>query len=431
MPYAPGITYRGDVYLNQGLRDAQAAIGGMLRGMMAEKQQREEMIGGLSAPPVNEMQPAQGFPGGSLEGPGEGTGEGGADEAMKKAAKATDAYRTLAATEYGLDPNYLKTLGTGELRGLVLRESMTRQRRKDALEELRINAEAARDAAMQRHYGTLDRQSQIALDQIEASKRFYKRVPELMQPRPLPPGYSGPPTPGLNREAAIWQGLSESGWAPAAADLDNLIIASQRSEQSGGGPVGSFTQAPGRKDYLVFWNSPKTTTLVPTKQGPMEPQEVLIGGQPSGWAQFPDGTYRRLPQTKDKIDAAAFDKDGDGILSQAEFNAALSGMAMGKQFGVYPGMKVGKGETAAPAPAAPPPPAPTAPPGTPQNPYRPVTRGDFDALPPGALFIDPASGQIRVKTMRAMQPMQPVPQLQSPILNLQPSNAPPAYGPAR
>lgn len=113
---------------------------------------------------------------------------------------------------------------------------------------------------------------------------------------------------------------------------------------------GAFTEDPvtGSR-FFAFGRSVLPSGVNPKVKGenPTQPQEIKLNGASTGWALFPDGRYRQLPKGEDKINAAQFDSDGDGVLSQAEWVQAVQAEKFG---GVYPGMRVGPGATKQPTP---------------------------------------------------------------------------------
>ena len=132
--------------------------------------------------------------------------------------------------------------------------------------------------------------------------------------------------------------------SPQGSELLNALA---RVQPRGGNEIpvselGVPRPMPGREDIVFVPTSTGGGQVLPKPgtAGTGKPQEAFIGDKSTGWALFPDGKYRRLPNKKDNINAADFDFDGDGEISPAEFGQAVLAEKLG---GVYPGMKVGKG----------------------------------------------------------------------------------------
>lgn len=158
--YNPGVTYQGGQFLAQGI--GQAAHG-LADGLMRYSQMQEErktLLNQLAPPPtVNSPegvpeQPVDWTGLGRMEGPNEGTGEGDATEAMKKAAKVTQALRTIGEHAYGYSRDQLSTMSLGELSGLAKKHVEDENRREKeqamALNLARFNQEAEHQSAMEK-----------------------------------------------------------------------------------------------------------------------------------------------------------------------------------------------------------------------------------------------------------------------------------------
>jgi hypothetical protein len=142
--------------------------------------------------------------------------------------------------------------------------------------------------------------------------------------------------------------------APGGLSPDHLAQMLRYSGSAAGGQPGEFVQDPvtGQR-FFGRGNTTLPSGIDPSKAGTpggQPAEEMLSNGKGSGWARFPDGKYRRLPNTKDTLDAAKYDTDGDGILSQQEFVNALMGEKAG---GLAPGMRVAPGSGGKAAPSAP------------------------------------------------------------------------------
>lgn len=111
-------------------------------------------------------------------------------------------------------------------------------------------------------------------------------------------------------------------------DSDRGLTPGQRVDLGG----GKYGIANSRSSIQIF-DEPTQPVSEPT-------EVVLPDGRSSGWALFPDGDYRRLPEKPDTIDAAQFDTDNDGVLSIDEWRNALVAQRHG---GLAPGMRVGSG----------------------------------------------------------------------------------------
>lgn len=110
---------------------------------------------------------------------------------------------------------------------------------------------------------------------------------------------------------------------------------------------GATVAIPGRPDLTGVVVSPNgSISVMPMKERknlPEKPEEQFLpDGTSTGWILFPDGTHRRKPNGKDVVDAARFDTDGDGILSQQEWTQS---MLADKTGGLFPGMKTGGGKS--------------------------------------------------------------------------------------
>ena len=104
------------------------ALMSMLGDQKAERTERDSLIeryGGKAGQEGVPSAPIYGQIGGdygSMEGPNEGTGEGGATDEMKAQAKSAKAFRDLGQHLYGYSREELSTKSLGELRGLARKE---------------------------------------------------------------------------------------------------------------------------------------------------------------------------------------------------------------------------------------------------------------------------------------------------------------------
>lgn len=160
--YNPGINYRGGDLIAAGMGDLGRSIGGIFaqRGQqVAEADMIRTALGGARQPALLPGQEAAAAPttpfgmadnAGQMEGPNEGTGEGGATEEMKAQAKVAKAMREMGQHGYGLPRERLDTMSLAELRGLMRQEERRVMGQEMALKQLaaqqaqqRIEQEAA------------------------------------------------------------------------------------------------------------------------------------------------------------------------------------------------------------------------------------------------------------------------------------------------
>lgn len=160
--YNPGINYRGGDLIAAGMGDLGRSIGGLFaqRGQqVAEADMIRTALGGARQPALLPGQEAAAAPttpfgmadnAGAMEGPNEGTGEGGATEEMKAQAKVAKAMREMGQHGYGLPRERLDTMSLAELRGLMRQEERKVMGQEMALKQLaaqqaqqRIEQEAA------------------------------------------------------------------------------------------------------------------------------------------------------------------------------------------------------------------------------------------------------------------------------------------------
>ena len=125
MPYNPGIQARP---FHADMSGWGRALMSMLGDQKAERTERDSLIeryGGKAGQEGVPSAPIYGQIGGdygSMEGPYEGTGEGGATDEMKAQAKSAKAFRDLGEHLYGYSREELSTKSLGELRGLARKE---------------------------------------------------------------------------------------------------------------------------------------------------------------------------------------------------------------------------------------------------------------------------------------------------------------------
>jgi hypothetical protein len=131
MPYRPGIQDRSGEILGAGIANGIGGFSNVLNGLAGrydqDRQQKEELmalLGGSGTESDPGMADLSMF--GVPEGASEGTGEGNAtqEDKVAAAAKVTKAMRTLAEHGYGMDKNMLETMSTAELRGVLRKQEM-------------------------------------------------------------------------------------------------------------------------------------------------------------------------------------------------------------------------------------------------------------------------------------------------------------------
>lgn len=228
----------------------------------------------------------------------------------------------------------------GELEGQALKSYQARQQAQDRLNSLH---------------------AELFGQQVEAAKRAAendKHLPEFMDKwsnlitphlEAPPSGEEGPSNliPGMSGAEAIGRAAKESGYVPnLRGAIDDMI----RKRIDAGSEDGTFTEDPVTGErFFQRGNNTLKSGINPAKKSanPQVPQEIQIGGKPSGWALFPDGHYRRTGQNKSPIDVAAFDTDGDGVISVEEWKNAMLSHSTG---GIFPGQTVpGRSNQAKPA----------------------------------------------------------------------------------
>lgn len=162
MPYNPGIQARP---FHADMSGWGRALMSMLGDQKAERTERDSLIeryGGKAGQEGVPSAPIYGQIGGdygSMEGPNEGTGEGGATDEMKAQAKSAKAFRDLGQHLYGYSREELSTKSLGELRGLARKEesaivqrekTQARQDRLAQFAEVQKQHQIANDAAWTR-----------------------------------------------------------------------------------------------------------------------------------------------------------------------------------------------------------------------------------------------------------------------------------------
>ena len=162
MPYNPGIQARP---FHADMSGWGRALMSMLGDQKAERTERDSLIeryGGKAGQEGVPSAPIYGQIGGdygSMEGPNEGTGEGGATDEMKAQAKSAKAFRDLGEHLYGYSREELSTKSLGELRGLARKEesaivqqekTQARQDRLAQFAEVQKQHQIANDAAWTR-----------------------------------------------------------------------------------------------------------------------------------------------------------------------------------------------------------------------------------------------------------------------------------------
>lgn len=220
MPYNPAVGYVPPNFRpDTGLMSLLMAVQDRRRQEAMEKQSLETMLGGSGRTQFNPAMGDSWAAPGAPEGPEEGTGEGQADETMKRHAKLADALRATNAIEFGYNPDFLKTQGLAQLRGLRdrarLEQVMEEQRLRHMETQLNIeNAMAGRDLQRQ--------QFQNVVAQQQGQRDFLRAFTDLRRPSVPPPGHVGPPAPGLPAEEAFDRALAESKAALPPATIDDL-----------------------------------------------------------------------------------------------------------------------------------------------------------------------------------------------------------------
>lgn len=150
MPYNPGITYQGGEYIARGISQGGGAFADAVKDGLRRYADENRLINmyqtELAGPPIPRSRRGDETANlpttsgdmtlnlGTMEGPNEGTGEGDATGAMKKAAQLTKAMRTVNEHGYGYSRDQVEAMGLGQLMGLARHEERKIAQRKEAFE---------------------------------------------------------------------------------------------------------------------------------------------------------------------------------------------------------------------------------------------------------------------------------------------------------
>lgn len=278
------------------------ALMSMLGDQKAERTERDSLIeryGGKAGQEGVPSAPIYGQIGGdygSMEGPNEGTGEGGATDEMKAQAKSAKAFRDLGQHLYGYSREELSTKSLGELRGLARKEESAivqqekTQARQDRLAQFAevqkqhqiVNDQNwARDmsAAGQRvsdniwrmgqdvradahlslaERGYTDQQARFGRVEAErgADRNAYRSMLQFGQP--MQPGEEGP-MPSMQFNAA--RAMQQTGGNIQPEDIAALEKMGRISR------VGTMTDIAGDPSGKFLWQADTAGYRVPTGQG--------------------------------------------------------------------------------------------------------------------------------------------------------------------
>lgn len=161
-----------------------------------------------------------------------------------------------------------------------------------------------------------------------------------------------PVMPKLTPETVMRLAAMSGALTPElAADLSQFAVKADGRHQFTADQMGRPTEVPGIPGKFFVPTSTGGGQLVDTgapATGAWQ-EQFLPDGRPTGWAIASDGNMRRLRDKRDDVGAEQYDVDGDGIISQEEFQAAVVAEKFG---GVWPGQRVGGTKPSATAPPA-------------------------------------------------------------------------------
>jgi len=299
MPYNPGIQARP---FHADMSGWGRALMSMLGDQKAERTERDSLIeryGGKAGQEGVPSAPIYGQIGGdygSMEGPYEGTGEGGATDEMKAQAKSAKAFRDLGEHLYGYSREELSTKSLGELRGLARKEESAivqqekTQARQDRLAQFAevqkqhqiVNdqnwardmsaagqqvsenirrmgqdnrADAQAKLAAQIHADTVARFGRVEAER-GADRNAYRSMLQFGQP--MQPGEEGP-MPSMQFNAA--RAMQQTGGNIQPEDIAALEKMGRSSR------VGTMTDIAGDPSGKFLWQADNAGYRVPTGQG--------------------------------------------------------------------------------------------------------------------------------------------------------------------
>lgn len=385
MPYNPGVVDRSGEYMAQGISQLGGTLGQVIQLLGQQRDQAEELrtqMGGPAGQSGTEMNPGQmdlsmfGVP----EGPGEGTGEGGAtqEDKVASAAKVAKALRTLGEHGYGYDRNMLETMGLPELRGLARRSEMEEMRKEQQTnQQLKL-------AEVQRVLGQVAAQDD-ASKQRKALGQFWNQLNGARPSRASVTGrvgMDGERIAGADGQpggpvsmAQVLQALDSSGYSPKPEEVDGFVKVLQGMGGTGPAQIDQVDLPFGHKGVVVR-GSKDLKVLTDLSEEPVEVRPGVFRDARGNLRQFKektsaDGSLLPVldPLTKEPLKGFGMDATG----KVHDFRSEVE-----KKVGELGGKAV----------------APKTPAALEQGPARPMTQGEFEALPKGAMYINPKDGKL-------------------------------------
>ena len=294
MPYNPGIQARP---FHADMSGWGRALMSMLGDQKAERTERDSLIeryGGKAGQEGVPSAPIYGQIGGdygSMEGPNEGTTEGGATDEMKAQAKSAKAFRDLGQHLYGYSREELSTKSLGELRGLARKEeSAIVQQEKTQARQDRL----AQFAEVQKQHQIVNDQN-WARDMSAAGQRVSDNIWRMGQDNLANKRLSMDEQNSANLQEARRAKLeSDTLMAGNLANFQRLAGEPTGPSRMGGDAAAALLSQPGTRlpDFSRY--GPQDTQL--TRQ-PLSLDRVLELGTQTGAAFHPDfKDYAKLYQ---------------------------------------------------------------------------------------------------------------------------------------
>lgn len=252
--------------------------------------------------------------------------EGLAEERDRRGKEASQLRGLMKTIDPDNSPDY-DAMGLDDLRERASSVAASRQKNQDKI----LSHQAGQIDARQNFLGALSQQYPPPIDPRMLGPYLNNGA---MSPHPPSPG------PAMTPEGVLGV-ASKTGY-----DIDPRELRAYLPEAHSLVPGQRVNLGADTGRYGIA-NSASSIQIFDDQAKDAEPREIEIGGKKTGWAIFPDGKYRIL-HDQDKIDAAQFDTDGDGVLSEAEWAKAILAQRLGGN--LVPGQKI---TDAGPAPKGP------------------------------------------------------------------------------
>ena len=297
------------------------ALMSMLGDQKAERTERDSLIeryGGKAGQEGVPSAPIYGQIGGdygSMEGPYEGTGEGGATDEMKAQAKSAKAFRDLGEHLYGYSREELSTKSLGELRGLARKEeSAIVQQEKTQARQDRL----AQFAEVQKQHQIVNDQN-WARDMSAAGQQVSENIRRMGQDNRADKRLSMDEQTFANLQEARRAKLqSDTLMAGNLAEFQRLAAEPTGPSRMGGDAAAALFSQPGTglPDFSRY--GPQDTQLT---QQPLSMERVAqLGVQTGAWQNPQFNDLAKLYQGV-KLDPIG-QMNAEAALSNAKTNAA-------------------------------------------------------------------------------------------------------------